>query len=250
MSLLRGVFGLLLCVLVSGCASQHRAKELVKNEDFVAHYDTIMQGQEQRSVGAIYAPSASAFLRGDKRARNVGDILTVQLVENTTGASSAKNAGKRQGSHGLSVSSPIAAAAGGLLNSMASLVMSKRAAGSVSESAEDILGNNKISTDHSFKGEGLLEKSNEMKGFVTVTVERVFPNGNLFITGQKRVETDGGEEFVRLRGIIRPEDIKPDNTTISTRVAQAEIGFVAAGDRYDVATQGWLGRFFNRVDPL
>jgi flagellar L-ring protein precursor FlgH len=89
-----------------------------------------------------------------------------------------------------------------------------------------------------------------MRGFVTVTVERVFPNGNLFITGQKRVETDGGEEFVRLRGIIRPEDINPDNTTISTRVAQAEIGFVAAGDRYDVATQGWLGRFFNRVDPL
>jgi len=174
MSLPRGVFGFLLCVLVSGCASQHRAKELVKNEDFVAHYDTIMQGQEQRSVGAIYAPSASAFLRGDKRARNVGDILTVQLVENTTGASSAKNAGKRQGSHGLSVSSPIAAAAGGLLNSMASLVMSKRAAGSVSESAEDILGSNKISTDHSFKGEGLLEKSNEMRGFVTVTVERVF----------------------------------------------------------------------------
>jgi flagellar L-ring protein precursor FlgH len=133
---------------------------------------------------------------------------------------------------------------------MASLVMSKRAAGSVSGSAEDILGDNKISTDHSFKGEGTLEKSNEMKGFVTVTVERVFPNGNLFITGQKRVETDGGEEFVRLRGIIRPEDIKPDNTTISTRVAQAEIGFVAAGDRYDMATQGWLGRFFNRVDPL
>lgn len=97
MSLLRGVFGFLLCVLVSGCASQHRAKELVKNEDFVAHYDTIMQGQEQRSVGAIYAPSASAFLRGDKRARNVGDILTVQLVENTTGASSAKKCGQAAG---------------------------------------------------------------------------------------------------------------------------------------------------------
>lgn len=245
----------LVCLLasaigLSGCASQHRQQELTNNEDFIARYDTIVQGQEQRSVGAIYGPSAAAFLRGDKRARNVGDILTVELVESTTGASSAKNAGKRSGSHGLSLSSPLAAAAGGLLNTVAAVVMPKSTAASVSGSAEDVLKDNKISSEHAFKGEGSLEKSNEMRGFVTVTVERVFPNGNLFITGQKRVETDGGEEFVRLRGIVRPEDIRPDNTTISTRVAQAEIAFVAAGDRYDVARQGWLGRFFNQVDPL
>lgn len=240
----------LLAGTLTGCAFSHDEQVAAQREDYLARYDSVLQDQEPRTAGAIYTPSTSTFLRSDRRARGLGDILTVRLVENMQGSSTAKNSDKRNGSHKLSVSTPIVAAAGGLLNSVASLVLPDKNADSVTTRTEDILKDNSINTAHSFAGEGKLEKSNTMDGFVTVTVERVFPNGNLFVTGEKQVETDGGTEHVRLRGIIRPDDIGSDNTIASTRIAQADIAYVSAGDRYYAAREGWLGRFFNKVDPL
>ncbi len=236
--------------MLSGCAFNHDEQVAAQREDYLARYDSVLKDQEPRTAGAIYTPSASTFLRSDRRARGVGDILTVRLVEDMPGSSTAKNSDKRNGSHKMSVSTPIVSAAGGLLNSVASLVLPDRNADSLSGRAEDILKDNSIGTTHSFAGEGKLEKSNTMDGFVTVTVERLFPNGNLFVVGEKQVETDGGTEHVRLRGIIRPDDIGSDNTVASTRIAQADIAYVSAGDRYYASREGWLGRFFNKVDPL
>ena len=235
---------------LAGCAGQRERMVEEASTDYLARYESVVEDADSRTAGAIFTPSFNAFLRSDRRARAAGDVLTVRLVENMQGSSSAKNSDKRNGSHELSVSTPIASAAGGLLKSVASVFLPDGKAGSTARRVEDILTDNRLGTSHSFAGEGKLEKSNTMDGFITVTVERVFPNGNLFVTGRKQVETDGGTEHVRVRGIVRPDDITADNIVASTRIAQAEIGYVAAGDRYYAAREGWLGRFFNQIDPL
>ena len=70
-------------------------------------------------------------------------------------------------------------------------------------------------------------------------------NGLLLIRGQKWIAINQGKEYVRIQGIIRPIDIQPDNTILSTKVADASISYGAKGALADANAQSWLSRFFN-----
>jgi flagellar L-ring protein precursor FlgH len=59
-----------------------------------------------------------------------------------------------------------------------------------------------------------------------------------------------GEEFIRVSGLIRPEDIQPGNTIPGQKIAQAQISYTGAGDVHDASKQGWLGRIFGMVSPI
>ena len=87
-------------------------------------------------------------------------------------------------------------------------------------------------------------------GQLTVVVTRVYENGNLWVQGQKMLTLNQGEEFLRVSGLIRPEDIKPGNVVDSDRVAQAQISYTGAGDVHDADKQNWFGRFFNMIAPI
>jgi flagellar L-ring protein FlgH len=54
-----------------------------------------------------------------------------------------------------------------------------------------------------------------------------------------------GDEYIRVSGTIRPDDISQENTIESTRITNARIQYSGTGDRQDVQEQGWLARFFN-----
>ena len=85
---------------------------------------------------------------------------------------------------------------------------------------------------------------------MSVTVVRVFPTGNLEILGQKKLTLNNGDEYIRVRGIVRPDDISSSNVILSDRIANAEIKYIGAGDIADTAKQGWLARIFTTVSPL
>jgi len=78
-----------------------------------------------------------------------------------------------------------------------------------------------------------------------VTVVEVLANGNLVVQGEKWININQGEEYIRLRGIVRPSDISPDNTIASVRVANAQIQYSGDGSLADANEQGWLAKFFN-----
>ena len=73
-----------------------------------------------------------------------------------------------------------------------------------------------------FAGSGSAAQSNSLVGLLTVTVTRVFDNGNMQIAGQKKLTLNNGDEYVRLSGLIRPEDISATNTVKSERIADAK----------------------------
>ena len=98
------------------------------------------------------------------------------------------------------------------------------------------------STD--FSGEGDNEQSNALRGSVTVTVIEVLANGYLRVRGEKRIGTNGGNEYVKLSGIVRPEDVDTNNTVASTKVADATLVYVGDGQVADANVMGWLARFF------
>jgi flagellar L-ring protein precursor FlgH len=100
-----------------------------------------------------------------------------------------------------------------------------------------------------FSGTGAAAQSNSLSGQMSVTVSRVFDGGNLEIIGQKKLTLNNGDEYIRVRGIVRPEDISSNNVVLSDRIANAEIKYIGAGDIADTARVGWLQRIFTNVSP-
>jgi len=84
-----------------------------------------------------------------------------------------------------------------------------------------------------------------------VTVTEVMPNGLLRVRGEKWLQLNRGQEYIRLSGIVRQEDLAPDNTVPSTKLADARIGYSGTGELAQSNNMGWLGKFFNSgVWPL
>jgi flagellar L-ring protein precursor FlgH len=76
----------------------------------------------------------------------------------------------------------------------------------------------------------------------------VLPNGLLVVQGEKWLNLNRGEEYVRVSGLLRPEDVDGQNTVSSLRLADARIAYSGTGDFADTNKAGWLSRFF--LSPL
>lgn len=177
-------------------------------------------------TGSLWPQQGRAlFLAEDRRARHVGDTLTIQLVERLQAEKSTGQQASRTSSR--SVDLPDARPF--------SLVPEALFAGG---------------SESSFAGSGAARQANRLSGEITVTVQEVLPNGALLIAGDRRIRLARGEEQVQLSGIVRPEDIGPDNRVLSTRVADARLRYTGTGEVAAQARQGWLARFFDRIAPF
>jgi flagellar L-ring protein FlgH len=174
--------------------------------------------------GAIYQAGFSRNMFEDSRARGVGDLLTVTLTEKTNAQKKASTSTAKDSTISLGTPSIFGAP--------------------VLHNGNDILTAGAVNGNE-FTGDGSSAQSNSLTGSITVFVANVLPNGNLVVRGEKRLTLNTGDEYVRLSGIVRPEDIAPDNTIDSTKVANAEILYSGNGAIADSNRQGWLGRFFN-----
>ncbi|WP_426164923.1 flagellar basal body L-ring protein FlgH [Sandarakinorhabdus sp. DWP1-3-1] len=177
------------------------------------------------STGSLYNAATFASLASDRRARRVGDLLTIRLVERTQARKSATADSSRDGNTRLTLpdAPPFSYVPAGLTSG---------------------------GSTQSFKGSGTAAQDNQLTGDITVTVARVLPGGVLAIAGEKRLTLNRGEEQVQLTGLVRMDDLGPDNSVASTRVADARIRYSGTGQIADQSRQGWLARFFAKVSPL
>ncbi|KRG81485.1 flagellar basal body L-ring protein [Stenotrophomonas daejeonensis] len=181
------------------------------------------------SAGAIYAAGPGLNLYGDRRARDVGDLLTITLVESTTASTTANTTISKDSSIGIGSPTLFGAP--------------------VTLGGKDILSAT-ASGERDFAGKGNSAQSNKLQGSVTVTVIQRLPNGNLVVQGQKNLRLNQGDELVQIQGIVRAADIAPDNTIASSKVADARIAYGGRGAVAQSNAMGWLGRFFNsRLSP-
>ena len=111
-------------------------------------------------------------------------------------------------------------------------------------STEDNNLSTNLSSSNTFSGESDSAQSNSLNGDITVTVADVFPNGNLYVRGEKRLNLNQGNEYIKISGIVRPVDIGSDNTVSSTKVADATIIYNGDGAGADANKLGWIARFF------
>ncbi|MFQ6774996.1 flagellar basal body L-ring protein FlgH [Cereibacter sphaeroides] len=175
-------------------------------------------------TGGIYSSTSRGLFVSDRRAARVGDIVTVDFDEKFSASKSQSASGSRKSDYAIDLPDALTL---GL--------------------DDGVLDN---STDQGFSGKGAASQSNSLRGRMSVSVTRVLPGGNLEIMGQKLLTLNNGNEYVRLKGVVRPEDIGPDNVVTSDRIAHAEIKYIGAGDTADTAKPGWLRRGLSVVSPL
>lgn len=183
--------------------------------------------------GAIFQAGYEISLYEDMRARRVGDILTIILSERTNASKKAATNTAKDSS--VDVKTPT------LLGRAFKFDLPRP----FTSALPDLSLDTSMNSANSFKGEGDSAQSNSLTGSITVTVSEVLPNGNLFVKGQKRLTINQGDEYVQFSGIVRTADINPDNSVVSTKVADANIAYIGEGMVADVNSQGWLARFFN-----
>jgi flagellar L-ring protein precursor FlgH len=98
-----------------------------------------------------------------------------------------------------------------------------------------------------YDGSGRTSRAGEVKATVSARIVAVYDNGNLLIEGNKEVEINSEKEILRVSGIVRPEDISPDNTILSEKIADSRIQYTGQGDNHQASRPGLLARFFNWV---
>jgi len=213
------LFGVLVLAALGGCATVQ--KKPPKEDDQLSW---ALQPEPPASNGAIYQVGRDVALFENPVARHIGDTVTIVLSESTQAKKSATtNTAKstNQTLPGISVLGKAVTIKGNPITSA-----------SIDDSSK-------------FAGEGDSAQSNSLTGYITCTVTRVLPNGNLYIRGEKWIGINQGSEYVRLSGVIRPIDIAPDNSVPSLKVGAANISYGGKGALADANNQGWLSRFFN-----
>ena len=159
----------------------------------------------------------SISLFADRKARNVGDVVTIVISESTTTSTAKSTSNSKSGSTDLSAGIGIF----------------------------DFLKAASASGSDKFQANGAATANSSVRGRVTVTVVEVQPNGNMVVEGTQSIWQNRDEHKITLRGVIRRDDVSAANTVMSTQVADATLRFDGKGPLNAKQRQGILTQIFN-----
>lgn len=207
-------------VLLTGCVIEKAVQPNTANYSPAA---PVAEYPDTYSAGSIYVANRSVDLFHDRTAYRIGDILTINLSERTQSSKDQSTALSKSSSNSLSAPNFLG-------------------------TAPSINGNEvgiDMSQSRNFAGDGSSDQSNALSGVITVSVVDVLPNGVMKVRGEKWLTLNQGDEYVRLSGLIRIEDVGADNSVDSARVGNARISYAGHGVHDQVNKQGWFDRFFS-----
>ncbi len=221
---------LALAALASGCMPH--ASEVLR-DPHAGEVEAALEHSEpvRASPGSLWSGAA---LLGDAKAAHVGDLVTVVVAE--------RAAAKRQVATDASKSSKHTTSVNALLGFEKS-VAAKNAnfqPGLALDTADA----------RSFKGGGNDAANDTIQATLTAVVTKVYPNGTMRIAGRKAIVLHGRPQVIEFTGLVRPNDIGPDNTVPSSKVAQASIRYGGAGELENAVHEGWLSRTLEEIWPF
>ncbi|MCX7733970.1 MAG: flagellar basal body L-ring protein FlgH [bacterium] len=206
------------------CASRE-TPELPKAEN-----EEIEVSQEiQKQEGALfYDNSPLSNMYADMKAKRVGDIVIVRVVENVVATNDQRKEASRRSKMKYDI--------GGSLSKTKGLEELSIGAGAGGE--------------NDFSAKGVQKSKNEFIASVAARVVKILPSGNLVIEGEKYIKHNSELQKLYVRGIVRPEDIMHDNSVLSTAIANARIEYISEGDFATKSKQGWLQKILDFISPF
>ena len=177
--------------------------------------------------GSLWSSKRSTNLFSDLKARNVGDIVTINVVESATASKNATTKTDR--------TSELAASWTGVLEKIA---------------GDWVGGAVKTGAENRFDGKGETTRSSQLAAYITAQVIQVLPNSYLVIHGSRQVRVNNENQIINVQGVIRTEDINANNIILSTFIADARIELLGEGVISDKQRPGWLARILDWVWPF
>jgi flagellar L-ring protein FlgH len=197
-----------------------------------ASYEELYQRYLQSARRADEGPAASiswmTSMTLDKRARRLNDLLTVKIVESISASGTAdSNLAKDSSSHlalpnvfGAETKFPSSMDPTNLVNSAANT---------------------------KFTGGGATNRAGTLTAVMTARVAEVLPNGDLVLEGAREIAINGDRQMIVLTGVVRPSDILPNNSVLSTQIGQFSVRYFGNGLIKDSLKPGFLVRFLNKI---
>jgi flagellar L-ring protein precursor FlgH len=225
----------ILALGLSGCAT---APEPLAHTPEFAPVIPVALEKPRMATGAIYNGRHSDNFFGRSRNYRVGDLITVMLDESTRAGREQKGSVSRDAENNVVPS--------GLVSKI--MRLPDKLLGNKFDGALNGVNLNKstIKSD----GVGTAGQSASLSGAVSVTVVEVLSNGNLMVRGEKQLALTEGAEIIQVSGIIRPDDVSPNNMVQSRRLANAQISYRGTGDMAAVAKTGWGTKALLKVWPF
>ena len=212
---------LLILNLINGCAA---TRIIVQPDPLYAPVDLKSIAYQPEPNGSIFQPGRSIRLFEDNKAYRIGDVLSITLSESTNASKSAATTTAKDDDVDVSATALLGV-------------------------APTLKGNsfftNTIGGNRAFSGSGDSEQSNSLSGEITAMVTDVLPNGNMLIRGEKLIGLNQGSEFIRISGLVRPQDVSSDNVVLSQKIANARIYYGGGGVVAESNAKGWLSRRFD-----
>lgn len=191
--------------------------------------------QETPQEGAIYAAGNGLDLYADNRARKVGDIVLVRIVETSSGTKEANTKSERE--------STVTGGVGGLFGFETWLAERNR---NYTPSLTSLQA--KLTND--FEGKGKTNRRSNVTATISARIIDRTSDGNLAIRGYQEVKVNNETQHIILSGIIRPQDIAHDNSVLSSHIADSRIEYSGQGVLGDKQQPGWLARALDSVWPF
>jgi flagellar L-ring protein precursor FlgH len=179
------------------------------------------------AAGSLFSDGAYRPLFEDRRARQVGDTIVVLINEKLSASQKSQSSAARSG--GVSLDVPIVKGMPGKSFQGASVG---------------------ADSSNKFEGKGETSNDNAFTGTITATVIEVLGNGNLVISGEKRLGINHNSETLKFSGVVSPAHITGSNTVVSTQVADARLLYSGQGYIDEAQNMGWLARFFLTISPF
>jgi flagellar L-ring protein precursor FlgH len=212
--------GLILSLIPAGATAEDNTKLQTS-----AYADKVIKESEDGSLWSEDRPHA--FLFNDLKAHNTGDVVTVRIVESSKGNKNASTKTEKDSSLSTSISA---------FFGMSPDKLSQGGVGAETSEKHD--------------GSGSTSRSSELTAVLTAKVIDVLPNGNLVIDGRREVIVNNETQLISISGIVRLEDIGPNNTVLSTYIADAKITYTGEGVIGDKQKVGWFVKIMDAVWPF
>jgi len=233
----------IMLVLLTGCATgfQNIGLSAKGEENNTARAMTPLAYQPlEKSEGSLWSEVGGVTFFSDSRARQVGDIVIIRIVEDPEAALNANTKTSR--------TSGIDSAKLDILSVLKNLGAKEKWLGLPANPATDDLMLASLGTK--FDGKGTSDRDGHVKAYVSAVVVKVFPNGNLLVNGKREIRVNNETEYITLSGIIRVGDISPANEISSAYVADAKISYSGTGPVGDKQKPGWLMGAIDYVWPF
>lgn len=190
--------------------------------------ETIDEGPPP-APGSVYSLGYDNLFADDKAYR-IGDVITILVSENMSGSGSANTKSSRDSALGLEIASPTLM-------------------GKTTPTDSPILGIKEKNTAN-FQGKGDTSRNAKLVATMSARVIKVYPNGNIYISGTKKVKINNDQQTLTIAGIARPTDIAQDNSIFSSQLSDMYVEYNGEGFMADSQEPGWLTKFLLKIWPF